>query len=175
MSEDVFDELSGVVPGAIATAGVRPTARPPARRQDRPLGKRGTDLLAAVPLFSGLSKRQLRRLAEHADVTSFRELEPIVKEGQPGGTFYVILEGEAKVLRNGRTINRLEPGDFFGEISLLDGGPRTADVVASTPVSAIRVFKGAFDRMVAEEPMVASKILAVVARRLRDAERSVRS
>jgi signal-transduction protein with cAMP-binding, CBS, and nucleotidyltransferase domain len=173
LNEDVFDELSGVVPGAIATAGVHPKARPGGRRGDRPLGRRGTDLLARVPLFSGLSKRHLRRLAEHADVASFRGREFIVRQGQPGGTFYVILEGEAQVLRNGRTINRLEPGDFFGEISLLDGGPRTADVVAATPVSAIRVFKGAFDEMVAEEPVVACKILAVVAGRLRNAERSV--
>jgi len=84
-------------------------------------------------------------------------------------------EGEAKVLQNGRTIGTLGPGDFFGEISLLDGGPRTADVVATTPVAAIRIFKKAFDRMVVEEPGVAAKILAVVARRLRDAERSFRS
>jgi CRP-like cAMP-binding protein len=94
-----------------------------------------------------------------------------VRQGQPGGTFYVIVEGEAKVRRGGRTISTLGPADFFGEISLLDGGPRTADVVAATPVSAIRVFKRAFDRMVAQEPGVAERILAVVARRLRESER----
>jgi len=173
VNEDVSDSLSGVVPRAIATGGVDARSRPSPRRPDRPIGRRGADLLAGVPLFSGLSKRQLRRLAEHADVATFREREAIVKEGQLGGTFFVILEGETKVVRGGRTINRLSPGDFFGEISLLDGGPRTADVVATTPVSTIRVFKGAFDRMLAEEPGVAAKILAVVARRLRDSERSL--
>ena len=175
MSDDVFDGLAGVVPGAIATAGVRGRAAAGGPRGDRPLSKDDVDLLAGVPLFAGLSRRHLRRMAEHADVTSFRDRGFIVKQDQPGGTFYVVLEGEAKVLRNGRTIGTLGPGDFFGEISLLDGGPRTADVVATTPVTAIRIFKKAFDRMVVEEPGVAAKILAVVARRLRDSERSFRS
>jgi CRP-like cAMP-binding protein len=85
----------------------------------------------------------------------------------------VILQGEAKVRRGAKTLGRLEPGDFFGEISLLDGGPRTASVVAHTPVTAIRVFKRSFDKVVAQEPTVAAKILLVVARRLREAERSI--
>jgi protein phosphatase len=175
VNEGVFDELSGVVPGAIATAGVHPQSRPGGKRLDRPLGRRGAEVLGTVPLFAGLSKRHLRRLAEHADVASFHEKEFMVKQEQAGGTFYVILEGEAKVIRSGRTIATLDPGDFFGEISLLDGGPRTADVVAASPVTAIRIFKRAFDKMVAEEPGVAANILAVVARRLREAERSFNS
>lgn len=169
------DHLSEVVPGAIATAGVRATAGTGTARADRPLTKQDLGLLAGVPLFEGLSRRHLRRLAQHADVTGFRTGEFIVKQDQAGGTFYVITEGEAKVLRRGRPVGTLEPGDFLGEIALLDGGPRTADVIALTPVTAIRVFKRAFDRMVAEEPGVAGKILAVVARRLREAERSLSS
>lgn len=136
-------------------------------------GRRGTDLLSAVPLFSGLSRRHLKKLAEHADVVRFREREEIVESGHPGGTFYVILEGEARVVRGGKAIGRVEPGEFFGEISLLDGGPRSATVVAATPVTAIRIFKRSFDRVVTQEPAVASKILAVVARRLREAERPI--
>ena len=173
MTKDAFDGLSEVVPRSIASAGVRERRAPGHRRADRPLGKQGIDLLAQVPLFSALSRRHLRQLAEHADIVSFRERETIVETGQPGGTFYVILEGEAKVKRGARTLGRLEPGDFFGEISLLDGGPRTATVVAQTPVTAIRVFKRSFDKVVAQEPTVAAKILAVVARRLREAERSI--
>lgn len=175
MGRDVFEDFSGVVPDAIAKAGVRPRASAGSPRGDRPLGKGDVDVLADVPLFSGLSRRHLRRLAEHADVTSFHEREFIVKQDEAGGTFYVILEGEAKVLRNGRQIGVLAPGDFFGEIALLDGGPRSADVIAATPVTAIRLFKKAFDRLVAEEQGVAAKILAVVARRLREAERSLSS
>ncbi len=175
MAKDVFNALSGAVPRSIAMPGM--TERVPAtgHRTDQPLGRRGTDLLGQVPLFAGLSKRHLRQIAEHADVVGFREREAIVEADQPGGTFYVILEGAAKVTRRGRTIGRLEPGDFFGEISLLDGGPRTASVVAETPVRAIRIFKRSFDRVVSEEPSVATKILQVVARRLRDAEPSISS
>ena len=173
MSKDVFDTLSGMVPGAIASKGVRDQAASGRSRPDRPLGKQGLDLLAQVPLFAGLSRRHLKQIAEHADEVAFREGETIVETGQPGGSFYVILEGEAKVARHGKTVGRLGPGEFFGEISLLDGGTRSATVTAATPVVAIRIFKRSFDRVVAKEPTVAAKILAVVARRLREAERTI--
>ena len=91
-----------------------------------------------------------------------------------GDSFYVILQGQAKVVNEaGQVVNRLLPGDFFGEISLLDGGPRTATVIADTPVRAVRVFKRSFDMVVNQEPGVASEILTVVARRLREAERTL--
>jgi CRP/FNR family transcriptional regulator, cyclic AMP receptor protein len=85
----------------------------------------------------------------------------------------VLVEGEAKIVRRKRTIARVAPGEFFGEISLLDGGPRTASVIADTPVTAIRIFKRSFDKLVSSDPSVASRMLAVVARRLREAERSI--
>ena len=87
----------------------------------------------------------------------------------------MIVEGEVKVRQGGRAIATAGPGEFFGEISLLDGGPRSATVVADTPVVAIRLFKSSFDRVVKEEPQVAGKILTVVARRLREAERTISS
>lgn len=164
-----------LVPGPIAEGGARDRTGGRRRRTDGPSGKRVVELLRQVPLFSGLSRRHLRRLSEHADEMTYRQREAIVLAGRPGGTFYAIAEGEAKVVRNGRTISRLGPGEFFGEISLLDGGPRTASVVAETPVVAIRIFKPSFDRVVAEDPRVAAKILAVVARRLREAERTLNS
>jgi CRP/FNR family cyclic AMP-dependent transcriptional regulator len=169
--KDAIDSLSSVVPGPIASGGVGGRSSGVERRGDRPLGKDGARILEQVPLFAGLSKRHLRKLADRADEVDFVEKEVIVEAGQSGGTFYVILQGEAKVMRNGKTMAKLEPGDFFGEISLLDGGPRTASVVADTPVVAVRIFKRSFDRMLAEESGVAAKILEVVARRLRDAER----
>jgi CRP/FNR family transcriptional regulator, cyclic AMP receptor protein len=174
-SGDVFGGLAGMVPGAIATAGVRGSAKAGEGRADHPLGKRDAELLAQVPLFATLSRRHLKRLAEHADLVGFDEKDLIVQEGTAGGTFYVIVQGEARVRQHARSIATLGPGDFFGEVALLDGGPRTADVVATTPVTAIRIFKRSFDAMVAEEPGVAAKILAVVARRLREAERSISS
>src|SRR5262245_30531837 len=147
---------------------------PPGRaRPDRPLGRRGAELLAQVPLFEGLSKRHLKKIAEHADEISFRQKETIVEANQPGGTFFIVVEGEVKVVQKDRVIARAGPGEFFGEISLLDGGPRTASVVADTPVLAVRLFKSSFDKVVREEPGVAAKILAVVAGRLRQAEKTV--
>lgn len=173
MDKDVFQPFTGAVPGAVASGG---TSAPPATgrpRSDRPLGRRGADLLGQVPLFEGLSRRHLKKLAEHADEISFREKETIVEADQPGGTFFVIVEGEVRVVQGKRTIAHAGPGEFFGEISLLDGGPRTASVIADTPVVAIRLFKRSFDKVVKEEPGVAGKILAVVARRLREAEKTV--
>ena len=175
MGKDVFEPLTRAVPGSIASGGIGESGPTAAPRPDRPLGRRGADLLAQVPLFEGLSRRHLKRLAEHADEISFREKETIVEEDQPGGSFFAIVEGEVKVQQGGRVIATAGPGEFFGEISLLDGGPRSATVVAETPVVAIRLFKSSFDRVVKEEPKVAGKILTVVARRLREAERTISS
>lgn len=173
MDRDVFEPFTGAVPGAVASGGTS-TARAAGRpRPDRPLGRRGADLLGQVPLFESLSRRHLKKIAEHADEISFREKERIVEADQPGGTFFVIVEGEVRVVQGDRTIARAGPGEFFGEISLLDGGPRTASVIADTPVVAIRLFKASFDKVVREEPGVAGKILAVVARRLRQAEKTL--
>jgi CRP-like cAMP-binding protein len=173
--KDPFDSLSGVVPGSIATRGVNEQAPAGRDRSDRPLGKRGAEILGQVPLFAGLSRRHLKQIAEHADEIGFHKGEVVVEQDQPGGSFYVILEGEVRVARGNRTIARMGPGEFFGEISLLDGGPRTATVIAETPVLAVRVFKRSFDKVVTQEPGVASQILAVVARRLREAERTLSS
>jgi CRP/FNR family transcriptional regulator, cyclic AMP receptor protein len=170
---DVFDPIAGTVPRSIASGGVRARPVEAGRRSDRPLGKQGVDLLSHVPLFEGLPRRMLKQLAEKADAVTFNEGEAIVAEGDPGGTFYVLVEGEAKIVRRKRTIAKVTPGEFFGEISLLDGGPRTASVIAVTPVTAIRIFKRSFDKLVASDPSVASRMLAVVARRLREAERSI--
>jgi len=175
LGKDVFEPLTGAVPGAIASGGIGGSTSSGRPRPDRPLGKRGADVLAQVPLFEGLSRRHLKRLAEHADEISFRERETIVEEDQQGGSFFSIVEGEVKVKQGGRVIATAGPGEFFGEISLLDGGPRTATVIAATPVVAIRLFKSSFDRVVKEEPQVAGKILTVVARRLREAERTISS
>src|SRR5215216_6990066 len=75
------------------------------------LGKRGADLLAQVPLFEGLSRRHLKQIAEHADEISFRERETIVEAGEPGGSFFVIVEGEVSVVGGDRTIARAGTGE----------------------------------------------------------------
>lgn len=97
----------------------------------------------------------------------------VVREGDVGDTFYVIHEGQAKVVNaSGRVVNRLRPGDFFGEISLLDGGPRTASVVAETPLTMLALARKDFLRVIEQEPAVGVKLLAHAASLLRRMERS---
>lgn len=130
-------------------------------------------MLATVGLFSGLNRKHLNELAATAEEVAYRAGEWIVREGLLGETFYVVLEGEAAVKRGGRTIATLRPGDFFGEISILDGGARTADVVAVTDVLSVRVHRRNLVRLLKAEPAVGVRLLAEVSRRLRQRERSV--
>jgi CRP/FNR family cyclic AMP-dependent transcriptional regulator len=123
--------------------------------------------LAAVPLFQGFSKRHLRRLAGEADAVVFDPGRAIVEEGQAGEAMFVVLAGTARVLRAGRKVGALIPGDFFGELSALDGGPRTASVVPDTPVEVLRVFRHTLRKMVEDEPALAMGLLEGLARRLR--------
>ena len=135
--------------------------------------KRERDALAQVPLFSGLAPRHVKRLADLTEEQRYMEGSRVVREGDIGDTFYVILEGEAKVMsRTGRVVNRLRPGDFFGEISLLDGGPRTASVVANTPLTMLALPRGAFLRMLRQEREIAVKLLGYAATMLRRLERT---
>jgi len=134
--------------------------------------KRERDALAQVPLFSGLAPRYLKRLADLTQQGRYMEGARIVRDGDIGDTFYVIMEGEAKVVSPaGRTVNHLRPGDYFGEISLLDGGPRTASVVADTPMTMLELPRKAFLKMIELEPVVGVKLLAHAAGMLRRMER----
>lgn len=136
------------------------------------MGKRGRDMLAQVPLFANLSPRHLKRLAELTEEQRYMETATVVREGDIGDTFYVILEGEARVVgRSGKVLNRLYPGDFFGEISLLDGGPRTASVVAVTRLTMLALPRNEFLRTVRQEPVVGVKLLQHAAGMLRRMER----
>lgn len=133
---------------------------------------RGRDALAQVPLFAGMPSRFLKRLAEKMDEQRFMEGASVVLEGEPGDRFYVIVEGEAKVQdRNRRVLNRLIPGDFFGEISLMDGGPRTATVVAETRLTALTLSRRDFRALLESEPRVAAGLLQHAAGMLRRLER----
>jgi CRP-like cAMP-binding protein len=138
------------------------------------VGKREQQALAQVPLFSPLSARYRRRLADHLEEVRYMQGAPIVKEGESGDTFFVILEGQAKVQNpKGRVVNRLVPGDFFGEISLLDGGARTASVVTETPMTLLALKRGAFIKLLEAEPAVAVKLLEYAASLLRRMQRSL--
>lgn len=84
---------------------------------------------------------------------------------------FVVLTGEAKVTRGGRKVGEVVPGDFFGELSAIDGGPRTASVVATTPVRVLRLFRRTLSSLIEEEPQVTLKLVDGVVRRFRQVER----
>jgi CRP/FNR family cyclic AMP-dependent transcriptional regulator len=132
--------------------------------------RRSVAALGAVPLFDGVSKRHLRRLAAEADVVTFDAERVIVEEGGAGEAMFVVLSGGARVTRRGRTVAGLVPGDFFGELSALDGGPRTASIVSDTPVELLRVFRHTLRRMIEREPALAMGLLEGLARRLRQVQ-----
>jgi CRP-like cAMP-binding protein len=136
----------------------------PARRPE-------IELLADVPLLEGLSRADLGRVAALAEQASYNAGRVIVKKGDPGRAFYVIVEGRAKVVK-GRIVTargeaELGPGDFFGELALLDGEPRAATVIAASPLTTIRIERSAFRRMLRDEPGIALKLLEGMARRTR--------
>lgn len=125
--------------------------------------------LTRAPLFSDLPKRHLRAVARVTGISEFRPGTTVVKIGAPGRVFYVILKGEAKVVsKAGRTVRRLKAGDFFGEISLLDGGPRSATVIAETPLWCLSLAGQDFREIMAREPTLAIAIVRELAARLRE-------
>ena len=132
---------------------------------------RARDVLAQVPLFAGVPPRFIKRLAGEMDEQRFMEGATIVRKGEPGDAFYVLVEGEARVTdENGKRLARLIPGDFFGEISLMDGGPRTATVVSETPLTALALSRKDFRGMLEAEPHVTVGLLKHAAQLLRRLE-----
>lgn len=130
-------------------------------------------VLGAVPLFQDLSIKQLRKVVDLAEVARFMEGATLVKQGEIGDSFYVVLTGQAKVVANGRTINRLIPGDYFGEISLLDGGPRTASVLAETEMTLVIITQRGFLAMLVKDPEITICLLEGMARTVRRLDRSL--
>jgi CRP/FNR family transcriptional regulator, cyclic AMP receptor protein len=128
--------------------------------------------LAAVPLFLGFSKRHLQRLASQADELMFDPRDDIVEEGMLGETLFVVLSGKGKVTRGGRKVGEVLPGDFFGELSTLDGGPRSATVTAVTPMRVLRLFRHTLVDLLNDEPRLILKLLDGIARRIREIERT---
>jgi CRP-like cAMP-binding protein len=128
------------------------------------------DQLANVPLFSALSKRDLQRVAKASDEVAIEAGRTLVEQGRTGHEFFLILEGEAVVRRNNRKVATLGPGQYFGELAILDRGPRSASVVAETDMRVLvlgqREFVGVLDSI----PGMSSKLLTTMAQRLREAD-----
>jgi CRP-like cAMP-binding protein len=134
------------------------------------LGKEWVGVLGQVPLFEHLSKRHLRRIAGLAVTRRYEAGTSIIRAGDRGDAFYVILDGKARARpRTGRSVT-LGAGDFFGEMALLDGAPRSADVDAVTEVLTIRLGRPAFSKLLKQESQIAATLLVTLADRVRRLE-----
>jgi CRP/FNR family transcriptional regulator, cyclic AMP receptor protein len=124
------------------------------------------EAIKRAPLFWHCSKRELQQIAQLADEIDLGEGKQMTRQGERGREFFVLLEGQADVIKNGRRINRLGAGDFFGEIALVSDTPRTATVTATAPVRALVVTDRSFRRLMKDQPEIQSKVLAALAARL---------
>lgn len=126
--------------------------------------------LAAVPLLSGCSRADLRRIERASDQVQVESGRVLCTEGELGREAFVLLSGGAEVRRDGEVVAELGPGDWVGELALLDGGPRTATVTTTAPSDLLVLTRGAFNGVLDEVPTIAHKLLVTLARRLRAAE-----
>jgi CRP-like cAMP-binding protein len=125
-------------------------------------------VLADIPLFSGLSKRHLRKVASIGRLRRMGKHTQVVREGARGDAFFVIIDGEAVVLAGDRRI-RLGPGEYFGELALLDDGPRTATVATESEVLLLEIPRTRFLKLVRDESSISIALLKELAVRLRGA------
>ncbi|NWG02176.1 MAG: cyclic nucleotide-binding domain-containing protein [Syntrophaceae bacterium] len=131
------------------------------------------DFLKKVPLFSNFSQRHLKEIAKHADQVQVEKGRVLVQQGKTGWEFIFIVEGKARVEKNGKIIRQLAGGDFLGEISLIDGEPRTATVIAETDMTILVVHKPSFDHLLDAIPGLQRKILVSLCQYLRRAEKTM--
>jgi CRP/FNR family cyclic AMP-dependent transcriptional regulator len=131
--------------------------------------KQKTDLLRRVDLFGGVSARSLGLIADTAVDLAFPSGEYIVRQGQVGTGFYLIASGKVGVLHGSKRLASLGPGEFFGELSVLDQAPRMAHVIAEEPTVCLALASWDFTRLLERNPRIALAMLRVLARRLRAA------
>jgi CRP/FNR family cyclic AMP-dependent transcriptional regulator len=129
-------------------------------------GNEKTDLIRKVPLFARCSRAELKEIAKLADEIDLSEGKEMTREGAPGREFFVLLEGTADVKKNSRKVNTLGPGDFFGEIALVSHEPRTATVIASSPIRALVITDRSFRRLLDDAPQVKTRVMEAMAERL---------
>ncbi len=125
-------------------------------------------LLGTVELFKGIGPDGLAAIAARAIEVDFPDGRTIVQQGEIGTGFFLIATGGARVVRDGETIAHLGSGEFFGELSLLDGGPRIATVVSDGPTTCVAIASWEFEKLLESQPRMAIAILRVVAGRLRE-------
>ena len=135
--------------------------------------KDALDKLGSVPIFEGLTRRERDAVYRVSKEIEFEPGHAILEEGSSGVGFHLILDGEVDVIVHGRKRARLGPGDYFGEMSLLDGGPRSATVRTATPVRTLALTSWEFLPLLDKVPSIARKMLVELSRRLRSVEDSL--
>ena len=131
--------------------------------------------LQRVPLFSGFNEIELRRVAEHSKIVDAPAGTVITQIGDAGDSFFIIIDGTAAVRTPVGAGSQLQPGDYFGEMSLLDGEPRSATIVATTDLRLLVVGRSHFWRLLDETPDLIRRILTTLSRRVRRLEQTIRS
>jgi CRP/FNR family cyclic AMP-dependent transcriptional regulator len=124
--------------------------------------------LASVPLFRGLTTKELRDIAKATVELDIDQGKEFVTQGDVGREAFVVVEGQAEAFRNGKKIAELGPGDCIGELALLDHGPRTASVVAATPLTVLVLGPREFGGVLDEVPTLSHKLLEALAGRVRE-------
>ena len=134
-----------------------------------PLGREEKiDMLGSMPLFQGVDVEDLGGIADRTVEVDYAGGGVIVREGEIGTGFFVIVSGSVRVVRDGETVSTLGRGEFFGELSVLDRRPRIAQVVAAEPTACLALASWDLEAVIAEQPRVALAMLRVLAERLRD-------
>jgi CRP-like cAMP-binding protein len=127
-----------------------------------------TELLARAPLLAGVDPEGIAMIAQRLIEVDFPKDAVIARQGEVGTGFFLVASGSVRVVRDGRTIAHIGPGDFFGELSVLDGRPRVAQVIADEPTVCLALASWDFEAVVKEEPAVALGVLRGLAARLRE-------
>lgn len=131
------------------------------------------DLLGKIPLFSRLSQRQLNAIAKHADEVQLRKGAVLAKQGAQGLEAIIIVDGKARVEGDGKAIAELGPGDVVGEMSVIDGKPRSATVIAKTPMNLLVLHRRDFISVLETVPGLQRKLLVTLCERVRQADRAL--
>jgi len=125
------------------------------------------EILQKAPLWSGLTERELKVIARSFKELKYETGDVIVRKGEAGIGFYLIMDGTVEVRSEGQVLSKLGSGQFFGEMSVVDGQPRSADVVAVEPLRCLALTSWSFKSIVSEHPKMALKLLQESVRRLR--------
>lgn len=130
--------------------------------------ERTEELLSRTRLFAGVDAAGLTSIADRINEVDVAADRVLARQGEIGTGFFIVASGSVRVVRDGETLAVLGPGDFFGELSVIDGKPRTAQVVSVEPTTCLALATWDFEAVVAEQPSVAMAILRELASRLRD-------